>query len=290
VKGLRELSPRGRAIVEVRWGPLAYRKAILDSGHTLRVGRSNLMDLALPHDAQMSAEHLAITWDGELCRVHDLDSAGGTWLQGERVGEGEMTNGAWIRAGSTDLMVYFEAHTPPRGEAEGAPLTTEKASALHALHELQREANLFAVVDASRGPRPLRLLREAVDEHCSLYDGVKGEALARVAPYLVALRPDSGLLERVVHEGWGSRWAIYFACARPFKDVRRHLRRFLLVEDDVTAEKYYFRFYDPRTLRVFLPSCTPRQSQDFFGEIACFLSEGERGDLCRFTPEPPPPP
>ena len=110
--------------------------------------------------------------------------------------------------------------------------------------------------------------------------------LAHCAPYLVALRPDSGLLERLVREGWGARWGIFFACARPFKDVRRHLRRFLLVEDDVTAEKYYFRFYDPRTLRVFLPSCTPRQRADFFGEIACFFAEGERGELRRFTPEP----
>jgi len=46
-----------RAIVEVRWSPLSSRKAILDPGRTLRVGRSNLADLALPHDAQMSAEH-----------------------------------------------------------------------------------------------------------------------------------------------------------------------------------------------------------------------------------------
>ena len=276
--------PVKRAIVEVRWGPLASRKAVIDPGRTLRVGRSNVVDFALPHDAQMSAEHLALTWDGERCRVRDLDSAKGTWLGGERVPGGEVSNGGWIQAGTTHLMVYFEAHTPPREEDEVAALAGEKATALH---DLAREANLFAVVDASRGARPLRLLREAVDEHRSLYDGVKGEALARCAPYLVSLRADSGLLERLVQEGWGARWGIYLASARPFKEVRRHLRRFLMVEDDVTAERYYFRFYDPSALRAFLPSCTPRQRADFFGEIACFFAEGERGEVCRFTPEPP---
>jgi len=274
-------TPR-RAIVEVRWGPLAYRKAILEPGHTLCAGRSNLVDLAFPQDAQMSAKHLTLTWDGSRCRVHDLDSATGTWLQGERVAEGEVASGAWIRAGATNLMVYLEAHTPP-GRPE-PPLTPPKADALA---QLEREASLFAVVDASRGVRPIQLLREAVDEHRSLYDGVKGEALAHCAPYLVALRADSGLLERLVREGWGARWAIFFTCARPFKEVRRHLRRFLLVEDDVSGERYYFRFYDPRTLRIFLPSCTPRQHQDFFGEVTCFLAESESGKILRFPREPP---
>jgi Domain of unknown function (DUF4123)/Inner membrane component of T3SS, cytoplasmic domain len=275
-----------RAIVEVRWGPLTYRKAILDPGHTIYVGRSNLVDLSLPHDAQMSAKHLTLTWDGERCHLRDLDSAKGTWLEGERVDAAEIVHGAWIRAGETNLLVYFEAHSPPPDEEEIAALATEKTAALH---DLAREANLFAVVDAARGPRPLRLLRESVDEHRSLYDGTKGEALAHCAPYLVALRRDSSLLERLVREGWGARWGIFFACARPFKDVRRHLRRFLLVEDDGTGEKYYFRFYDPRTLRVFLPTCTPRQHQDFFGEVTCFFAEGERGELLRFPREPPSP-
>ena len=129
-----------RAIVEVRWGPLACRKAILTPGQTLCIGRSNLADLSLPCDARMSARHLALTWDGQRCRVRDLESAGGTWVEGERVDEGEIVNGAWIRAGETNLMVYLEAHTSPRDEDGAAALAEEKAAALHAL---ALEANLF---------------------------------------------------------------------------------------------------------------------------------------------------
>ncbi len=68
--------------------------------------------------------------------------------------------------------------------------------------------------------------------------------------------------------------------------MRRHLRRFLLVEDDETGERFFFRFYDPRTLRVFLPTCTPRQREDFFGEVACWFAEGERGEVERFRARP----
>jgi hypothetical protein len=270
-------APR-RAIVEILWGPLGSRKAILEPGQSLRIGRSDRADLALPHDNRMSAMHLAVSWDGERCRVRDLGSSGGTLIQGERVIEADVASGTCVRAGGTTCRVSFEGRSSPDGE-----VPAEKAAALR---ELGQRSGLFAVVDASVGARPLQLLREAVDEHRSLYEGIRGEALAGSAPYLVGLRPDSGLLERLLAEGWGARWGIYLACARPFRDVRQHLRRFLIVEDDDSGQRYLFRFYDPRTLRVFLPSCTPRQRQDFFGEIAAFLAEGERGEVLRFDARP----
>ncbi|MFT3766438.1 MAG: DUF4123 domain-containing protein [Minicystis sp.] len=273
--------PGRRVIVEIRGGPLSCRKAILDPGRTLRIGRTDRADLVVPRDHQMSAVHFELTWDGAHCRIRDLGSARSTFLQGERVSDAEVTNGAWIRAGETSLMVYFEGHSPP-GASAPAPVEEK----LLALHALQREVGaLYAVIDASRGARPLQLLRESVDEHRSLYDGVKGEALAHCAPYLVAFRRDSGLLERLVREGWGAGWGIYLSCTRPFDEVRRHFRRFLLVEDDETGQKYYFRFYDPSALRIFVPTCTTRQRQDFFGELACFWAEGEQGELIRLDPE-----
>jgi hypothetical protein len=196
------------------------------------------------------------------------------------VTDAEVAHGAWIRAGDTSLRVYFEGRSPPRA---AAPAPMEET--VTALAELRRAAGLYAVVDASRGLRPLQLLREAVEEHRSLYDGAKGESLAHCAPYLVAIRPDSCLLDQLLLEGWGARWGIFLSCDRPTRDVRRHLRRFLLVEDDETGQMYYFRFYDPKVLRVFLPTCTPRQRQDFFGEVRCFFAEGEGGELLRFQRE-----
>jgi hypothetical protein len=112
---------RRRVIVEVLWGPLASRKAIVEPGGTLCVGRSNLADLALPHDQRMSAKHLAITWDGERCRVRDLGSLLGTTLGGERVGEAEVESGACVRAGGTTLRISFEAPAP-------AELSEDKAA------------------------------------------------------------------------------------------------------------------------------------------------------------------
>jgi hypothetical protein len=246
----------------------------------VRVGRSNIVDLPFPKDATMSGVHLALSWDGHRVRVKDLGSAEGTWLGGARIAEVEVPSGSFIRAGGTNLMVYEEARTPARASA---PAPIEKVLLAH--HALTQTPHLYGIVDASRGARPLQLLREAIDEHESLYEGVKGEALARCAPYLVALRQDSGLLARLLREGWGARWGVFLSCARPFKDLRRHLRRFLLVEDDASGERFYLRFYDPHTLRMLVPTCTLRQRADFFGDIDAFFAEGPSGELCAFPRE-----
>jgi len=292
---------RRRAIVEVRWGPLAGRKSVIEPGGVLRVGRTERADLAAPRDAQMSAIHFELSWDGATCTLRDLNSAKGTQLGGEQVTEAQVQNGDWIRAGGTDFMVYFEAATPPPatdddGDEDADDDATVMARELRrrerdarrgraelALAMLRRERGpLYAVMDASRGMRIPVLLHESVERARSLYEGLEGETLAEVAPFLVELPEGSGLLERLVMEGWGRRWGIYFTCRRSFSEVRRHLRRFLMVKDEETHDRYYFRFYDPGVLRQFLPTCAVRQREQFFGDIITIFAEGEDEELRRF--------
>jgi pSer/pThr/pTyr-binding forkhead associated (FHA) protein len=264
-----------RAIVEIRLGPLQGRKAVLNPGRTLRLGRGELADLVVPGDRAMSALHCELGWDGERCTVRDLKSARGTWIDGEQVREGEVGHGHWIRAGDTIAMVYVEEKTPPRPGADVA-MTPQKAQVLSALHA--EAAPLFAVLDAARDPRILEVLRESAEPYRSLYEGIQAEGLAQVAPYLVGLPRGCRLLERLVREGWGKRWGIYLTSKRPFREVRTELRRYLMVEDEVGAS-FYFRFYDPATIRVFLPLATPRQRGEFFSEIERFCAEGEGAEL-----------
>jgi hypothetical protein len=65
--------------------------------------------------------------------------------------------------------------------------------------------------------------------------------------------------------------------------LRNHFRRFLMVR--LPAERLvYFRFYDPRVLRVYLPTCTPEELELIFGPVDYFVMEsGEtRGELIVF--------
>jgi hypothetical protein len=300
-----------RLLVEIRFGRLAGRKAIVAPGATLRVGRTERADLAVPHDGAMAGLQFELTWDGARCGLRPLSSAPGTLLDGQLVGakndEVEVAHGAWIRAGDTILGVYVEGKTPPprsaiaddedlddeerarRGELRAAESERLRRAAL-AVVALRAEAArgpLYMVLDGARDPRILQLLHEAPDEHRSLYEGTRGEAMEDVAPYLVRLREDSGLLSRLVLEGWERRWGIFLPSPLSFRDQRRHLRRFLMVEVEDTLQRLYFRFYDPGVLRAFLPTCSVRQVAELLGEASAALGEGGDGTLLRFVKAQP---
>jgi pSer/pThr/pTyr-binding forkhead associated (FHA) protein len=267
-----------RLILEVRFGPRQGDKSVLEPGQSLRVGRALPADLVVSADDRMSPLHCEISWVGRRCRVRDLGSAQGTLLNGERVDAGEVRHGSWIRAGNTLLMIYVEEHTPPR-RGSRVDMTGIKARALAALAAADQP--LFAVLDAARGERIRELCRESVEPYRSLYEGMRAEPLADVAPYLVRLSRQSRLLEHLVREGWGRRWGIYLTCPRPFRELRTHLRRLLMVENQNTGMPMYFRFYDPMGLRVFLAGCTPRQRAELYGDISSFWVEERDGAATR---------
>lgn len=301
-----------RVILEVSLGPLQGTRRVLSPGEKLRVGRRERADLVVPDDL-LSAPHFEIAWDGARCTLKDLRSRKGTFVGGEKVQSAELGNASWIRAGGSDFFLFFEESTPAPVDPEvelldadeedvppalghwlrlhrdkkRAALRARDARAAAALTALEavREP-LWAVLDAARSDRILTLLQESVEDYRSLYEGTEGDALAHVAPYLVKLPPGSRLLRRLVQEGWERRWGAFLTCPRPFKEVRRHLRRFLMVADADTRQRYYFRFYDPGVLRTFFPEATERQRDELFGDVTAFLVEGERGDLLRFERPP----
>ncbi|MRG96365.1 DUF4123 domain-containing protein [Polyangium spumosum] len=264
-----------RVIVRIEWGPKRWSKAVIDRGQTLHVGRSERAGLVVPHDDAMSGLHFALSWDGSRCELADLGSARGTILNGERISSGEVTHDDWIRAGATTFSVYFEGRARKLAREDDGDLVpaTRKEEILSLLRS--EPAPLYAVLDAARDERLKALLSCSPEDVTSLYDGAEGEELAEVAPYLVALPKDTWLLERLVREGWGRGLGIYLTSRRPFVEVRRQLRRLLLVSVKETSELLYFRFYEPRALAAALRGARGRQRQRLFGDAEAFVVEDE---------------
>lgn len=153
-----------------------------------------------------------------------------------------------------------------------------------ALAILRRQSEfIYALLDAARDSNILLLLKNSGEEYQSLYEGAQGEELADVAPYLVGLPAQCSLLETLLTSGWNQSWGVFLISNADFKAVRRHFRHFLLVEDE-NGKELYFRFYDSRVLRVFLPTCKSKEAQQFFGPVNCFLMEDEHTKrFWRFT-------
>lgn len=133
----------------------------------------------------------------------------------------------------------------------------------------------YAILDAARSPRVLRLIK-SFDGAQILYEGYVAPEIAEVAPYLVPAPRKAGVAEQLVTYGWGDSWGVFCNSKLPANDLRRHLRKFLTVKTE-TGKRMLFRFYDPRVLRVYLPTCTPAELQTFFGPIERFTMESKDG-------------
>lgn len=282
-----------RLIMEVRWGKLAGTKVVLEPGQTARVGRMPGEDLVVEHDGRMSRQHFELAWDGSRAFLRDLGSVTGTMVGGKTIeDEVEIGHATWVQAGDTHFMVYVEDKTGSPDDDlddDGVAARLERArraAAERALFELRSVASrepLYALLDAARDDRILELLREHVEPHRSLYDGFEGETLEEVAPYLAGpMRADSNLLDRLVLEGWGKRWGMWCTSDEPFLEVRRHFRRFLMVELEETGEKVYFRFYDPGVMTGFWEACDEGQKEELVGPARSWLLERSDGDITRW--------
>lgn len=140
------------------------------------------------------------------------------------------------------------------------------SSALGAAH--------VSVLDGARIPGLAARIKASGAGNRCLFQGSSEEDLSDVAPYLVALKPESDLTQWIFGEGWGASWGIHLVTTASLDEVRAHLRRFLMVLDPL-GKQLYFRLYDPRVLRVFLPTCDAEQLKMLFGPIDAFLVENE---------------
>jgi hypothetical protein len=179
-------------------------------------------------------------------------------------------------------------------EMPDSPVTTAKTldavtltPAQHELVHIVRNIGgpLFAVLDATRDALSiLGLLRASGEEYQCLYEGTQAQVLEAFAPYLVRLTENSKLLENVIASGWGKNWGIFAVSGADFQSVRRHFRTFLMVNGP-DGKRLYFRYYDPRVLRTYLPTCDAAETKFIFGPLAAYLCEDDASDtLLVFRP------
>jgi len=257
-------------------------KIVISSGELLRIGRNAPVELTGGQDRFMSGSHFVIECNENRCRIADMGSRNGTFVNGDRVKEAVLRDGDIISAGQTRFRVYIEdSPAVPLAEpaADATATLANETLALKGGPQDLREVlspppgeHLYAILDAARDDLVLEVLRNSGERYQSLYEGQQGEDLANFAPYLVDIPKDSPLLDTLIKEGWGNSWGIYLTSGKPFEEVRKHFRHFLLVETE-DGKQLYFRFYDPRVLRIFLPTCTQSENRKFFGPVYSYVIE-----------------
>jgi hypothetical protein len=148
------------------------------------------------------------------------------------------------------------------------------ASYLFRSVEGQAPRETYVVLDAARDDGIFPNLANFDTEDLCLYRGDKAIELANVAPYLINLKREDAFTQWLLMNGWGKSWGIFLQSSASFKELHRHFRKFLMVYDE-TGTPLYFRYYDPRVLRVYLPTCNESELQILFGPVERYFVEGK---------------
>lgn len=163
-------------------------------------------------------------------------------------------------------------------EVDPAPIGEPASGRINAIRDLlfrDSDMSVYAVLDGAMIPELPARLAVAREESACLYRGQLGADLLATAPYLVKLRADGDIAKWLWNEGWGKSWGIYLVTTTGFEALRRHFRGFLRVRD-YTGKVLYFRYYDPRVLRTYLPTCNSGEIAIVYGDIARFVCEDEQ--------------
>lgn len=146
------------------------------------------------------------------------------------------------------------------------------------------DATVYVVLDGASVPDLLPALARWSVESLCLFRGELQADVAQTAPYLAVMQPETPFANWVLEEGWGNHWGVFAVSNANFRTLRQHFRSFLMVYTP-DGNPVYFRYYDPRVLRIYLPTCNSKEQQIVFGPVLRYMVEGEDSNiLLKFQP------
>lgn len=238
----------------------------------LTIGREAPADIVV-RDRFLSRSHFQLQCADMMHTLMDAGSSNGTFVNGVRLNQIQLKPRDAIYAGRTAFRYAPRLNGKvvldnlPESPGELPPWQQKLIAALEA-------ACKFVVLDGAIGPVVRDLLNQSGVFYQSLYEGDPGGDLAKVGPYLAEIQKGGKLLPFLIKSGWGKSWGVFLSTKMEFVDMRKHLRRFLTVELE-PGRKVIFRFYDPRVMKVFIPSCDGDQREKFFGNIQHIFVESD---------------
>ncbi|MCP3869542.1 MAG: DUF4123 domain-containing protein [Gammaproteobacteria bacterium] len=163
--------------------------------------------------------------------------------------------------------------------------TPEQAENLRKCLYANPDFQVYGLLDGASNPALIDHLYDDDAEFFCLFSGKLEPDMAEVAPYLVRMDPGSRFSDWVIRESPGNHWGVFVQSSQDLRAMRKHFRQFLQVMSP-EGKPLFFRFYDPRVLRVYLPTCNEEESELWFEGLSGFLMESdEPGTLIRIHPE-----
>src|SRR5437016_13511959 len=96
------------AILEAISGPITGRRLEVRGGSIVRIGRTGKSDYAIAEDGYLSGLHFSVECDGAQCRVRDLGSSNGTFVNGARVTDQVVRESDSVVAGGSTFRIHID--------------------------------------------------------------------------------------------------------------------------------------------------------------------------------------
>jgi serine/threonine-protein kinase len=161
-----------RVTLTVIKGPHQGHHFEFDSHNTFLVGRSRYAHFRLPRkDRYFSRTHFLVEVNPPLCRLLDMGSTNGTWINGRQVTQADLANGDRITGGDTVIEVRIEAEPAPAGAPSStAPAHAPRPEAISARQTLVERAGAPALQPPSSAIR--QTINESAAAPAGAVDGV----------------------------------------------------------------------------------------------------------------------
>ena len=136
--------------------------------------------------------------------------------------------------------------------------------------------SVFAILDGARDDEIEPMIRSSTLPHACLYNEPLTDDLRSAAPHIIELKLDNEFTQQLIKLSWGQHWGIFLVTYSPatLDSVRQSFRKINIVQDP-SGRAVFFRYYDPRVLRTYLPTCTPDEVKIVFGPVNEIATEGE---------------
>jgi hypothetical protein len=144
-------------------------------------------------------------------------------------------------------------------------------------HLFSKVTRVYALIDGAAIPELRSKLYEMKPPHFCLFTGDLAADMAEVAPYLVRLIPQTPFAAWTVEQFRDKNRGVFVHSRQTVEQMRSHFRSLVTVYDE-RGNPLTFRFYDPRVLREYLPTCNAAELKVFFGEVESYFAEtGDEG-------------
>ena len=157
------------------------------------------------------------------------------------------------------------------------PSVLTQAGSEDILRRFAQGKYLFAITDGAYSAPLIAHVEKTAPDHLVPLLHPHPSIDATAIPQL--LRVSEPILDTILATADKAPWGVFAMSKADPEALRIHFRRFLVVQLP-DGEHWYFRFYDPRLLPVYIGKCNDWELENFFGPVRGYaMPSTEQSDI-----------